>query len=94
MVIDWLLATVTVLEACEHDLDGFALWISTRSGHLLCGFCYQAAQVLADDIRCAACGEPAGDPGRDAVVIAKISDALSVHFYLCHACADTDLESR
>ncbi|HEX9034724.1 MAG TPA: hypothetical protein VF834_23005 [Streptosporangiaceae bacterium] len=93
-VIDRVLATVAELEACEHELDGFALWISTRPRHLLCGFCYQACQVLAHDIRCAACREPAGDPSCDAVVVAKISDALGVHFYLCHACADTDLDSR
>ncbi len=93
-MIDRLLATVTELDVCEHDLDGFALWISTRPGHLLCGFCNQAAQVMAEDIRCAACWEPAGDPGRDAVVVAKVSDALGVHFYLCHVCADADLDSR
>jgi hypothetical protein len=42
-----LLARVSELEFCEHDPGGFALWISIRPGMLLCGFCYQAAQVLA-----------------------------------------------
>lgn len=91
-VIARLLATVNDLETCEHDKDGFALWISTRPGALLCGFCYQAAQVLAGDVRCAACARPAADPGHDAVIIAKVSDHLGAHIYLCHACADADLK--
>jgi hypothetical protein len=36
-VIDWLLARVGELEFCEHDLDGSAIWISTRPNRLLCG---------------------------------------------------------
>jgi len=60
-VIDRLLATSGGLEPCDHDKDGFALWISIRPGYLLCGFCYQAARVLAGDIRCAACAGAAGD---------------------------------
>lgn len=90
-VIDQLLANLPGLESCEHDKDGFALWISVRPGHLLCGFCYQAAQVLAEDIRCVACGRPAGDPDRDSAVVAKLADNLGAHFYLCHGCADSDL---
>jgi hypothetical protein len=92
-VIDQLLATVRGLEPCEHDKDGFALWISLRPGRLLCGFCYQSAQVLAEDISCAACASPAGDPELDAVVIAKISDELGAHIYMCGTCADADLVS-
>jgi hypothetical protein len=46
-VVDRLLAHVTELEFCEHDAEGFAMWIATRPGRLLCGFCYQAAQLLA-----------------------------------------------
>lgn len=61
--------------------------------YLLCGFCYQAAQVLAENIRCAACGRPAGDPDRDAEVISKLSDDLGAHFYLCKACIKADLRS-
>jgi hypothetical protein len=61
-VVDGLLARVPGLEFCEHDSDGFAMWIATRPGRLLCGFCYQAAQVLAENVVCAACGQPAGDP--------------------------------
>jgi len=30
-----------------------AFWIAARPGMLLCDYCYQAAQVLAGDIRCA-----------------------------------------
>jgi len=75
------------LEPCGHDKDGFALWISTRPGHLLCGFCYQAAQVLAEDVRCAACGRPAGDPSRGSAVVARLSGDLGAHFCLCGACA-------
>jgi hypothetical protein len=33
---------------------------------MLCDFRYQAAQVLATNIRCEACGQPAGDPATDA----------------------------
>ncbi|HET7016150.1 MAG TPA: hypothetical protein VFI65_19670 [Streptosporangiaceae bacterium] len=90
VIIDQLLATVTDLVPCEHDKEGFALWISTRPGHLLCGFCYQAAQVLAEEVQCAACPNAAGDPERDAV-IAKLRDNLGAHIYLCHACTQTDL---
>ena len=90
-VIDRLLATLADLELCDHDKDGFALWISTRPGHLLCGFCYQAAQILAENIRCAACSNPAGDHDHDRVIIANLSGDLGAHFYLCQACADSDL---
>jgi hypothetical protein len=90
-VIGRVVATVSDLEPCGHDTDGFALWISTRPGHLLCEFCYQAAQVLAKDVRCAACTNPAGDPDLDAVVIARLSDCLGAHIYLCAACAQADL---
>ena len=58
---------------------------------LLCDFCYQAAQVLAGDIRCAACRRPAGDPGSGAVVVARVAQWLGAHFYLCASCAELDL---
>jgi hypothetical protein len=90
-IVGGLLARVDDLEFCEHDPDGFALWIATRPGNLLCGFCYQAAQVLAENIRCTACGRPAGNPDTDAVVVLKIADWLGAHFYLCQSCADHDL---
>jgi hypothetical protein len=73
-----------VAAGCEHGKDRFALWISIRPGYLLCGFCYLAAQVLAEDIRCAACAGAAGDPDTDVTgTIAKISDELGARFYLC-----------
>ena len=72
-VIDQLLATVTELEYCEHGCADFSFWIAARPGMLLCDFCYQAAQVLAGDIRCAACGQPAEDPGMDAIVVARVA---------------------
>jgi hypothetical protein len=93
-VIDRLLDAVDELEPCEHDKDGFALWISLRPGYLLCGFCYQAAQVLAADICCTACASAAGDPDLDAVVIVKLSEDLGAHFYLCGGCAEADLKAR
>jgi len=93
-VIDRLLAKISQLEMCEHDQDGFAMWIATRPGHLLCSFCYQAAQVLADDICCAACSAPAGVAGRDAIVVTKISEEMGAHFYLCQACMEADLGFR
>jgi hypothetical protein len=37
-------------------------WIAVRLDMLLCDFCYQAAQVLASDIRCA--GSQLGIPAR------------------------------
>jgi len=92
-IIDQLLATITDLEPCDHDKEAFALWISTRPDHLLCGFCYQAAQVLAEAIQCAACPNTAGNPDRDAVIIAKLRDDLGAHIYLCHACTQADLST-
>jgi hypothetical protein len=63
-VLDRVLARVSELEFCAHDPEGFAMRISTRPGQLLCKFCYQAAQVLAQDVSCSACGgQPR--PGRD-----------------------------
>ena len=85
------LATVTELESCEHGRGDFAFWIVTRPGELLCDFCYQAAQVLATDIRCAACGQPAGDTGTGAVAVARVAPLLGAHFYLCSWCAELDL---
>lgn len=90
-VIGQFLATVSELECCEHAGADFAFWIAARPGMLLCGFCYQAAQVLASDIRCAACGQQAGDPGMDAVVVARVAPRLGAHFYLCSVCAELDL---
>jgi len=92
-VVDGLLARVSELGFCEHDPDGFALWISTRPGDLLCGFCYQAAQVLAENVRCAACGGPAEDAGTDAIVVLKVADWLGAHFYLCQSCTAQDLRA-
>ncbi len=90
-VIDRLLATVTELKFCEHGCADFAFWISARPGMLLCDFCYQAAQVLAGDVRCAACGLPARTPGMDAVVVARAAPRPGALFYLCSLCADQDL---
>jgi hypothetical protein len=90
-VIDGLLARVGELDPCGHDADSFFLWLSVRPDSLLCGFCYQAAQVLAGDIACAACGRPAGNPGTDATLVAKVADWLGVHIYLCGWCAQADL---
>src|SRR5207245_8751983 len=64
------------------------------AGLLSCGFSYQAAQVLVEDVHCAICASPAGDPDLDAVIITKISDGLGSHFYLRGACADSDLAQR
>jgi len=63
-VIDQLLATVTALEFCEHGRGDFAFWIAARPGMVLCDFCYQAAQLLATDIRCPACGSQPGIPAQ------------------------------
>lgn len=90
-VIDGLLARVGELEPCEHDADGFYLSISVRPDSLLCGFCYQAAQVLTGDIASAACGRPAGNPDPDATLVARVADWLGVRIYLCGRCAKVDL---
>lgn len=92
-VVDGLLARVPGLEFCEHDPGGFAMWIATRPGRLLCKFCYQAAQVLAENVTCAACGQPAGDPGKDAIVVVKVTDWLGAHFYPCTSCTNLDTRS-
>jgi hypothetical protein len=85
-VIDQLLATVTELEFCEHGCGDFAFWIATWPGRVLCEFCCQAAPVVAGDIRCAGRGQPAGDPGADAVVVARVGPWLGAHLYLCAWC--------
>lgn len=90
-MIDQLLATVSELEPCEHGYGDFAPWVATRPGGLLCEFCYQAAQVLAGDNTCAACGQRAGEPGMDAVVVARVAAWLGAHFHLCARCAELDL---
>ncbi len=90
-VVDGLLARVTELEHCEHDQHGFAYWIATRPDWLLCGFCYEAAQVMTDSVRCAACGQNAWNPDQGPVVMHKVSNWLGAHFYLCKSCADLDL---
>jgi hypothetical protein len=53
-VINQLLARAADLQFCEHAPLDFAFRIASRPGMLLCDFCYQAAQMLAEDIRCAA----------------------------------------
>ncbi len=60
-------------------------------GRLLCKFCYQAAQVLAGNVPCTACGQPAGDPDQDAIVVVKVTNWLGAHFYLCPSCTDLDM---
>ena len=39
----------------------------------------------------AACGQPAGDPDKDAMVVVKVTDWLGAHFYLCQSCAELDI---
>jgi hypothetical protein len=90
-VIDRVLGRVTELDLCEHAPEGFAFWIATRPDMLLCDFCYEAAQVLAENIRCASCGRAAGDRGKDAIVMARVAAWLGVHFHLCMSCAEQDL---
>ena len=90
-VIARLLARVSELEFCEHGPADFVFWTATRPTMLVCDFCFQAAQVLAEDIRCTACGQPAGDPTQDAVVVARVAPWLGAHFYLCALCTDLDL---
>jgi hypothetical protein len=92
-VVDRLLSRVSELEFCEHEQDGFSMWIATRPGMLLCSFCYQAAQVLAENILCAACAQSAGDPDTDAMVVVKVADWFGAHFCLCQSCTDLDLRS-
>ena len=46
--------------------------------------------MLADNIRCTACGQQAGDPDKDAVVLAKLTESLGAHFYLCTSCEEVD----
>jgi hypothetical protein len=89
--LDWLLAHGSEAEFCGRDNGGFAMWISPRADRLLRRFCYQAAQVLAKDLRCCACGNQDGDPDNDAIVLAKVTDSLGAHFYPCASCADQDL---
>ncbi len=34
---------------------------------------------------------PAGDPGKDAMVVVKVIDWLGADFYLCQSCTDLDM---
>ena len=91
-VIESVLARFSVLVKCEHLAEGQdAFWVALRPDSLLCGFCWEAAQVLAGDAACSACGCPAGDPRRDCVVVAKPVTGLGVHFWLCEACSNADI---
>jgi hypothetical protein len=90
-VLDRLAARAGELESCQHDPEGFAKWIPTSPDQRPCCFCHQAAQVLAQDIRCPACGEHAEEPDNDALVVANVTSGLGAHFYLCGSCADPDL---
>jgi hypothetical protein len=87
-VVDKLLAEVTELEFCEHELDGFAMWIVTRPDRLLCKFCYQALRCWQRTSWARPCGQPAGDPVQDAIVVVKVMNWLGAHFYLCTGLAD------
>ncbi len=53
-VLERLAARGSELEFCKHDPERFAMWISTRPDQLPGKFCYQAAQVLAEDVSCGA----------------------------------------
>jgi hypothetical protein len=86
-VIDHLIATLIDLEYCEHGCADFAFWIAARPGMLLCDLCYQAARSWPRTSG----GWPAGDPGMDAVVVARVASWLDAHFYLCSWCAELDL---
>jgi hypothetical protein len=82
-VIAGLLTRADELGRCGHDPDGFFLWISVRPDTLLCGFCYQAAQVLTGEVAYASCGRRAGNPDTDGTVVARVADWLGVHIYRC-----------
>ena len=71
-VIESVLARFSVLVECEHLAEGQdAFWVALQPDSLLCGFCWEAAQVLAGDAACSSCARPAGDPRRDCVVVAN-----------------------
>jgi len=89
-VVDALLSRVSELQFCEHEQVGFSMWIATRPGMLLCLFCFQVTQVLGEDIICAACGHPAGDPDTGAIVVVKLADRLGTRFCLCKSCTRLD----
>jgi predicted amidophosphoribosyltransferase len=81
-----------VLAECEHLAEGQdSFWVALQPDGLLCGFCWEAAQVLAGDVACSSCSRPAGDAGRDCVIVAKPVTGVVVHFWLCQACGDADV---
>jgi hypothetical protein len=43
------------------------------------------------NIRCTPCGQPAGDPDQDAIVVVKVTDRLGAHFCLWLSCTEVDL---
>jgi hypothetical protein len=91
-VIESVLARLIVLVKGEHLAEGQdAFWVALQPDGLLCGLCWEAAQVLAGDAACSSCARPAGDPCRDCVVVAKPATGLAVHFWLCEACSNADI---
>ena len=47
---------------------------SLPPSRLFCKFCHQAARVLWENIRCTACGQSAGNPDQDTIVVVKVTD--------------------
>jgi hypothetical protein len=91
-VIESVLARFSVLVECEHLAEGEdAFWVALQPDGLLCGFCWEAAQLLTGDAACSSCARPPGDPGRDCVVVAKPVTGLAVHFWLCETCGNADI---
>lgn len=76
---------------CTSAENGSQLGSPLKSWESVCGFCYQAAQVLATNIGCAACGQLAGDPGTDAVVMARVVPWLGGPLLSVSWCAELDL---
>ena len=83
-VIESVLARFSVLVECEHLAEGQdAFWVALQPDSLLRGFCWEAAQVLADGAACSACGRPAGIR----VVIAWLSLSRSRAWRSISGCA-------
>jgi len=78
-----------VLPARWRDL---AFWIAVRPGMVL-WLLLSGCPSPGRGIGCAARGQPAGDPGRNAVVVARVAAWLGARFYLCSLRAELDLHN-
>jgi len=90
-VLDRLLACISELEFCEHDPAASGCGSRPVPAGCSASSATRLPRVPWENIRCMACGQPAGDPDQDAIVVVKVTDWLGAHFCLCLSCTEADL---